>query len=75
VNEDEPSGTRSGYPTDFRKCSSLVLVIVALSTIGFSSIFLDWVALYHFFLISVYVKTTWRFPNFLASSSGLWILV
>jgi len=75
VNEDEPSGTRSGYPTDFRKCSSLVLVIVALSTIGFSLIFLDWVVLYHFFLISVYVKTTWRFPNFLASSCGLWILV
>ena len=74
VNEDEPSETRSGYPTDFRKCSSLVLVIVALSAIG-SLIFLDWVVLYHFFLISVYVKTTWRFPNFLASSCGLWILV
>ena len=74
VNEDEPSGTRSGYPTDFRKCSSLVLVIVALSTIGYSLIFLDWVVLYHFFLISVYVKTTWRFPIFwhLPAVCGFW---
>jgi hypothetical protein len=48
VNEDEPSVTRSGYPTDFRKCSSLSVVIVALSTIGFSSIFSNLPILYHF---------------------------
>ena len=48
VNEDEPSVTRSGYPTDFRKCSSLSVVIVALSTIGFSSTFSNLLILYHF---------------------------
>ena len=60
VNEDEPSGTRSGYPTDFRKCSSLVLVIVALSTIGFSSIFSNLPILYHFSQYPSTPKPFWR---------------